>query len=261
MNADIGVFGTHAAYTQGLPRIGIAMEFLRDHTLFIFARLKHRRRGAIAKQHRHVSILPIHEFRNVFDTDHQHVFGRARLDERSGNGHAVKKTGAGGVYIHRRRLVRTQFYLQARGAVRHVLIGAAASINDEIEFRCIHAGAGQRAHRCHVRKLQARHVRYAALLHAGTAHDPLVVRRQKSREILVGENRGGQAFAPTHNGGLCHGFFLAPNRVARPQATLPVVASCYDRHCRANCALRRIADQKKVPAIERARLSRQRDFK
>ena len=195
--SDVGVDRAHAAHAQGLAGIGEAFQLLRDDAGLMFRGFKDARGGTVAKQNRHIAILPVHEFGNVFHADDQHLLCRARFDERGGGGHAVEKTGAGGIDVHCRRVVRAQFRLHAGSAVWRVLIKSGAAVEDEVEFFGFQAGARQCAFCRDIGHFLAGDMRDAPFLHAGAADDPLVVGRQESGEVRIGEDRGRETLAPS----------------------------------------------------------------
>ena len=173
------------------------MQFLRNDAFLVFRGFKNAGRSTVAKQDGHIAILPIHEFGNMFNANHQHLLGRARPDERSRRGHAIKKAGAGSVHVHRRRLVRPQSGLQAGSRVRHVLVKSATAVDDKVEFVGFQAGARQRPLGRDIGHFQAGDMGDAPFLHAGAADDPLVVGRQKRGEVRIGQNCGRETLAPS----------------------------------------------------------------
>ena len=128
----------------------------------------------------------------------------AGADHRGGRRQSVEEARARGVHVHRRRVVRADQHLHARGAVGDLLVVAAAAVDDQVDILGVHAGAGQRALARDRRHLDRRDVRHAPLLHAGAARDPGVVRLEERREIGVGQHGRRHALAPTGDGGVGH---------------------------------------------------------
>ena len=203
-DASVDVGCAHAAHAQSLARVGNAAELLAKDAFLLVRRLHHNSGAAIAEEHGDVAVLPIHERRNPLTADNDCVPHNARADHRGGGGERVEEAGARRVDIHRRGFGGANRRLHAGGRVRHLLVVAAAAIDDEVHVLRFKAGAGKRALGGHHRHLTCRHVRDAALLHAGTRDNPLVVGVEEGGEIGVGERSRRHAFAPTCDRCVCH---------------------------------------------------------
>ena len=82
LHAQIGVHGAHAAHAQDLPRVCVTLQLLGDDTGFLLRRLQHHGCRAVAEQHGHISVVPVHVLGNQFHTYHQRILDDAALDHR-----------------------------------------------------------------------------------------------------------------------------------------------------------------------------------
>ncbi len=112
-------------------------------------------------------------------------------------GYAIMKAGAGGINVHRRRLVRPQSGLQARSRVRHVLVKTATAVDDKVEFVGFHAGARPGPRGRDQGHFLTGDVGDTPFLPAGAADDPFFVGRQERGEVRIGEIGGRPKLAPT----------------------------------------------------------------
>jgi len=208
----IRVARAHAFHDQRLPGVAVTAQPLGKQAFLAIGRLEHDGGAAIAEQHGHAAVVPVHEGADQLAAEHQRVAHYARTDHGGRRAQAIEKTGAGRVDIHGRRLLRTQAHLDAGRLVGHLVVETARAEYDQLEVGRIHAGSSERTLRGHVTQLLEIDVRYAPFPDAGAADDPLVVGLYNGGEFGVGQDGRWHALAPTRN---CCVRHLIPPRVRK----------------------------------------------
>jgi len=166
---------------------------------------QHHGAGAVAPQDAVAAIVPVGDARQGFGADHQHVFGRAGLDELVGDAHGVDEAAAHRLQVERRAAVgHPQLGLHDAGGAGEHQVGRGGGDQQQVDLVDRQARRIERgARRC--RGKVAGELAFGgdmAFTDAGTFDDPLIVGVDQLFKIGVGENALRQIAAGAKNAGI-----------------------------------------------------------
>src|SRR4029434_4916643 len=100
----------------------------------------------------------------------------------------------------------------------HLVVTGARAENNHIELIGLQAGACKGSRRSHMSEIRNPHVADRTFPDPGPFNDPRVACVEQSGEIVIREARGGEAFAPSDNGGVARITDSHPTRIPRRYA-------------------------------------------
>jgi hypothetical protein len=166
---------------------------------------QHHRTGAVAPQDAVAAVVPVGDARQRFGADHQHVFGRAGLDELVGHAQCVDEAAAHGLQVERRLAVgHAELGLHDAGGAGENQVGRGGGDQQQVDIVDRQAGRIERGARRLSRQI-AGELAFGGnmtLADAGAIDDPLIVRLDQLFEIGVGEDAGRQIAAGAENAGI-----------------------------------------------------------
>ena len=164
-----------------------------------FAAGHHKRRSAVAEEHRGGAVVPVAETRRLLGRDDQDVPGAPRLEERVGHVEGIDQTGAGPVHIERRAAAAQLAENDAAQRRGNVAVGHIRTNQVIYVSRC-QTGRCNRFLRGFQRQFpEGLRAQKPARADSGTGGDPIVAGIQKSGQHIVGNHLLGKRTACSYN--------------------------------------------------------------